>query len=114
MKNSITVLGLLLISGTSFSQTGKESNVRPVSTASNGVIISESAGVEGFVVTKETPKTTTRIPVSEWSLETCDNALYYLEQKIANPEITEEERVSYRKQRTEIQLRKQQLQNTGK
>ena len=114
MKNSISILGLLLISGTAFSQVqGKETNVRTVSTAKNGVIASESAGVEGFVV--HTPPVQNKpVPVSEWTLEACDNTLYYLEIKINNPKTTEAEKAAYRKQRTQVQLRKQQLQNTGK
>lgn len=117
MKKSIAVLGLLFVTGISFGQTENKSNVRQVTTLPNGIIVSETAGVEGFVtVTTEQKIETSQEPkpISTWTLDECQNTLYHLEQKMHSPGMSEERIAGYKKTKEEVLLRKQQLENQRK
>ena len=87
--------------------------VRQVS-VQNGVVIYESGGVEGFQTAEETAAPAVVVkPIAEWDLQQCDDALYFIEQKL--PVVTEsgdlESIAAYQQSKNEILARKAILTN---
>jgi hypothetical protein len=105
----------LLISNFSYSQ-NIETELKLIKTSESGIQVYESGGVEGFkkieIERQNTPKIVK--PISEWTIEECDNALYGLNSKISALEkegFPESEIAEYRKSKTEILQRKDFLSN---
>lgn len=103
------IVFFLLFSVFLYSQENEQ--VKFLYTAPNGVRVYESTGVQSEKKVLKTTEVKTRT-VSEWSLDDCNNALYYIDLKINevkdNPEATDQLK-AYQEKVTEILKRKQEL-----
>lgn len=119
-KKTLIFLSFLLFTFFGFSQNRKnETELKVVKTTETGVNVYESGGVEGF--RKEPANVPTPVrevkPISEWSMEECDNALYGVNLKITaleNGGSPETDIEGYRKMKSEMMLRKEELINLSK
>ncbi len=78
-------------------------------TASNGVVVHEALGVEGKVVQQAAP-TSERIPISQWSLPACEDAVNILNNKLML--VPDEEKPFYQEQLNEVNKRITELKST--
>ena len=112
MKNTTVFIVFVLTTGLSFAQGGQE--IKQVSTQSNGVIVNESAGNEGFVV-KVTPVSPVIRTINDWTLPECIDALRAIDEKIMyldNTVANEQRRLAYLDQKTLVEKRKELLMST--
>lgn len=113
MKNTTIVAVFCFFPILAFCQNGNQT--KPVATQSNGVIIHESAGNEGFVqpVAAVSPVVRT---ISDWTLPECMEALRIVDEKMAHLTESEEDaerRRYYLEQRTLIEQQKDYLLNNA-
>jgi hypothetical protein len=109
MKNTCILTVFAAVTSLSFAQNGPPT--KQVSIQSNGVVVHESAGNEGFVtpVYEQSAKVLT---VENWSIPQCIDALRVIDEKIAVLGDTEEDRAQHREylvQRELVEQRKQYL-----
>lgn len=97
-------------SNLTFSQI-ESKELKLIKTNESGIQVYESGGVEGFkksdLESQNTPKVVK--PISEWTLEECDNMLYGLNAKIDVLEkegFPEADIAEYRKTKNEVDQRK--------
>lgn len=110
MKKRAIFFSFLCASGASYAQTTAQT--KQVATSENGVVVHQSAGVEGFVQPAQ-PKVIEN-PISNWSLELCLDALNILDNKMRVLGNSAEDIVSrenYLEQKKQIEARKEQLLN---
>jgi len=112
MRNSTVFIMFISTATLSFAQGGQE--IKQVSIQSNGVIVNESAGNEGFVV-KSTPASPVIRTINDWTLPECIDALRALDEKLAyleNVVANEQRRLAYLEQKTLVENRKELLMST--
>lgn len=110
MKKRAIFFSFLCACGVSFAQ--KTSSTKQVATSENGVVVHESAGVEGFVQPMQ--PTVISNPISNWSLELCLDALNILDNKLRILGNSAEDvvmREHYLEQKKQIEARKEELLN---
>lgn len=108
MKNACCVAVCLLCSPLIFAQGSHE--IKQISVQSNGVVVHESSGVEGF---SQAPVTGSAVrELNDWSLPECIDALAYIDAKLQYLSDTEEDksmRMRYMEQKAAIESRRKQL-----
>jgi hypothetical protein len=114
MKNTTIVAVFCFFPILVFCQNSNQT--KPVATQSNGVIIHESAGNEGFVqpVTTVSPEVRT---IADWTLPECIEALRIVDEKMAKLTESEEDlerRRYYLEQRSLIVQQKEYLLNNAR
>lgn len=108
MKKRAIFFLFLCGTGTSFAQSTAQT--KQVSTSQNGVVVHESAGVEGFY-TPPGPQVTVRT-IDDWSLAECIDALKAVDDKLSTLGYSEEDqasRTTYLAEKQKIEARKEQL-----
>ncbi len=108
--NFYLLLAFLTFSNLSFSQKNN-TELKLIKTNETGIQVYESGGVEGFKKSEDNRQNSPieRKPISEWTMEECDNVLYSVNLKINALEkegFPESEIAEYRKSKTEILQRK--------
>lgn len=107
MKNTCIFSVFVFVASSYYAQNGSET--RQVTTQSNGVIVHESAGNEGFVPVLTTSAVQQVRSIDEWTLAECIDALRVIDEKIEQTGTSEQERPSreaYFQQKTLIEKRK--------
>jgi hypothetical protein len=89
MKNTGALSVFVFTAVLSYAQNGSET--RQVTTQSNGVVVHESAGNEGFTL-PQTSETVVKVrTVEDWTLPECIDALQYIADKISTLGSSEED-----------------------
>lgn len=107
MKNTCLFGVFVFMASSYYAQNGSET--RQLTTQSNGVIVHESAGNEGFISTGVQSATRSVRSIDDWTLAECIDALRVIDEKIAHQGTSEQERPSreaYFQQKTLIEKRK--------
>lgn len=111
MKHT-TLIAVLCLPIVAFSQ--QSNPLRQVAQQSNGILIHESAGNEGFVRPADPSPAPVIRSVSDWSLPECEDALRFVAEKLAMLTDSEEDaaqRARYLAQRDLIEQRRNVLLN---
>lgn len=108
MKNTCILAVFVTIAAFSFSQNG--SRTKQVSIQSNGVVVHQSAGNEGFVEPVYTQSEVRTL--EDWTLPECIDALHAIDEKMALLGTSEEDRAQlaqYQAQRVLVEQRRNAL-----
>lgn len=85
LLKKIVFLYLFILCNTLFGQTNSPANIEQTHykvTSENGIVIYKSAGVEGVTRTSEVISPPVNQSISNWDLQQCNDALYYIGLKI--------------------------------
>jgi hypothetical protein len=109
MKNTCILAVFAMLTSVSLAQNG--SQTKRISTQSNGVVVHESAGNEGFVTVDTQPKSDVRT-IEHWTLPECIDGLHVIAEKVAGLGTSGadlQQRAEYLTLQQRIEQRKQEL-----